>query len=40
MAISWSVEGPTPLDFYRFLMDPETLKPRGEASAGELAPLR
>ena len=34
MAISWSVEGPTPLDFYRFLMDPETRKPQGEASAG------
>lgn len=34
LAISWSVEGQTPYDFYRWLMSSKTVKPVGETSGG------
>jgi peptide/nickel transport system substrate-binding protein len=34
LAISWSVEGQTPYDFYRWLMSSKTRKPIGEVSPG------
>ncbi len=34
LAISWSVEGQTPYDFYRWLMSSKTVKPIGETSGG------
>ena len=33
-AISWSLEGATPFQFYRWLMDPRQVKPTGEVSGG------
>ena len=33
-AIGWSLEGDTPYQFYRWLMDPRKVKPVGEAAAG------
>jgi peptide/nickel transport system substrate-binding protein len=34
LSIGWSIEGPTPWVFYRWLMSPETVKPVGEAAVG------
>ncbi len=34
LAIGWSVEGPTPYSFYKWLMSAETRKPLGETSSG------
>jgi peptide/nickel transport system substrate-binding protein len=34
MIVGWSLEGPTPYDFYRWLMDPRTVRPRGQAAVG------
>ena len=34
LAISWSVEGQTPYDFYRWLMSSKTVKPVGENAPG------
>lgn len=33
-AISWSLEGDTPYQFYRWLMDPRKVMPLGDAAAG------
>lgn len=34
LSLGWSIEGPTPWVFYRWLMSPETVKPVGEAAVG------
>jgi peptide/nickel transport system substrate-binding protein len=34
LAISWSVEGPTPYGFYRWLMSSRTVRPVGEMAGG------
>lgn len=34
LAVSWSVEGATPYNFYRWLLSAKTVKPVGEVSAG------
>ncbi len=34
LSLGWSFEGPTPYQFYRWLMSSETVQPRGEASMG------
>ena len=34
LAVAWSVEGGSPYDFYRWLMDPATVQPVGAAAAG------
>ncbi len=34
LSLGWSFEGPTPYQFYRWLMSSETVKPQGEASMG------
>ena len=34
LAISWSIDGPTPYAFYRWMMSPRTVLPVGEVSAG------
>jgi peptide/nickel transport system substrate-binding protein len=34
LTLGWSVEGPTPYHFYRWLMSATTVKPLGELSAG------
>jgi peptide/nickel transport system substrate-binding protein len=34
LAIGWSTEGATPYGYFRWLMDPETVKPMGELSSG------
>ena len=34
LSLGWSVEGPTPYVFYRWLMSPKTVKPIGVAASG------
>ena len=34
LSIGWSIEGPTPWVFYRWLMGPDTVKPVGTAAVG------
>ena len=34
LSIGWSIEGPTPWVFYRWLMSPETVKPVGAVAVG------
>ena len=34
MALAWSMEGPTPYGFYKWMMSPRTVMPVGKAAAG------
>jgi peptide/nickel transport system substrate-binding protein len=34
LCLGWSIDGPTPWTFYRWLFDPQTKRPLGESAAG------